>query len=86
MNFSGNGRRNRIDSEDDLNTFINSMLLSEAAIIIRIVSGKVLKKLWEHTKNQLQHGQTYSNEKLAPRILLFLKCRTRYHSEKLKQT
>lgn len=58
----------RIDSEDDLNTlipFIDSALQGEAVIIIRISSGKFLKKLWEHTKNQLQHGHTYTNEKLA---------------------
>ena len=58
----------RIDSENDLNTlipFIDGALQGEAVIIIRIVSGKFLKKLWEHTKNQLQHGHTYTNEKLA---------------------
>ena len=58
----------RIDNEEDLNTlipFIDNALQGEAVIIIRIVSGKFLKKLWEHTKNQLQHGHTYTNEKLA---------------------
>ena len=49
-----------------LSAYLQGVQQGEAVVIIRnIANSSLMKQLWEHTKNQLQHGHTYTNEKLA---------------------
>ncbi len=51
---------------DSLSAHLQGVLQGEAVVIIRnIANSSLMKQLWERTKAQLQHGHTYTNEKLA---------------------